>query len=75
MVGLHHIVRPFASWVVSCKTVHESPGEGAWAAAVTFPATNAIGETAAVTAKTRNRSLRIMDISLAGRNELRNATF
>jgi hypothetical protein len=63
MVGLHHIVRPFASWVVACNTVHESPGEGAWAAAVPLDATNAIGETAVIIANTRNRSLLMVDIS------------
>ena len=63
MVGLHHIVRPFASWVVAFSTVHESPGEGAWAKAP--PAPNAIGETAmiAYTVAVENRNLLIMDIS------------
>jgi hypothetical protein len=64
MVGLHHIVRPFASWVVAFSTVHESPGEGAWAYALAAP--NALGETAAMIADTvavKNRNLLIMDIS------------
>jgi hypothetical protein len=54
---LHHSVRPFASWVVACNTVHESPAEGAWPCAVPVPATNAIGETAVTIA---NRSLLMM---------------
>jgi hypothetical protein len=64
MVGLHHIVRPLASWVVACNTVHESPGEGAWAYAV--PAANAVGEAVAIIANAvafRNRSLLMTDIS------------
>jgi hypothetical protein len=56
-----------ASWVVACNTVHESPGEGAWAFATGLAAplvtTNAIGDTPAIIASTKNRSLRMMAIS------------
>jgi hypothetical protein len=62
MVGLHHIVRPLASCVVACKTVHESPAAGAWPYAV--PAPNAPAATVVnAVADIRNRSLLMTDIS------------
>ncbi|ETW24712.1 hypothetical protein [Mycobacterium gastri] len=56
MVGLHHIVRPLASWVVACSTVQESPGDGAWAAAMPPPPT-AIGENPVTVVHATNRHL------------------